>query len=261
VSGTVDANTIGSYMLTYSVADRDGNTATATREVDVVDSLPPALTLLGASPMALPLGRAFVEPGATAYDAHDGDLTARIVVKGTVDASRAGLYSLTYTVRDNSGNVASLTRQVGVYAPPVVTCWTATTQLSWNSGGFSDVGLGWRVDSGRAMATTICSVTQDEGLSATGSGAHDAELTFEGNLPSHLWLRNARIPKGDGRVYLISITVVDDLGQVGRGFCCVIVPKGGSARQLDDVRAQAAADLAAGQALIVDSFGQPRANG
>jgi len=41
----------------------------------------------------------------------------------------------------------------------------------------------------------------------------------------------------------------------------VVVPKGGSAKQLTDVKAQAAADLAADKALAVDSFGMPHGNG
>ena len=36
VSGTVDMNTTGTYILTYSVADAAGNTATANRTVTVV---------------------------------------------------------------------------------------------------------------------------------------------------------------------------------------------------------------------------------
>ena len=36
VTGTVDMNTTGTYILTYSVADAAGNTATATRTVTVV---------------------------------------------------------------------------------------------------------------------------------------------------------------------------------------------------------------------------------
>ena len=45
VTGSVDANTVGSYTLTYTATDAHGNTATATRTVNVVDTLPPTLTL------------------------------------------------------------------------------------------------------------------------------------------------------------------------------------------------------------------------
>ena len=40
-SGTVDTNTVGSYTITYTATDKDGNTATATRTVNVVDTTAP----------------------------------------------------------------------------------------------------------------------------------------------------------------------------------------------------------------------------
>jgi hypothetical protein len=38
ITGTVDMNSTGTYLLTYTVADAAGNTATATRTVTVVDN-------------------------------------------------------------------------------------------------------------------------------------------------------------------------------------------------------------------------------
>jgi hypothetical protein len=44
-SGTVDANVVGSYIVTYTATDAAGNTATATRTVNVVDTTAPTTTL------------------------------------------------------------------------------------------------------------------------------------------------------------------------------------------------------------------------
>lgn len=41
ISGTVDANTAGDYMITYSKTDRAGNTGSAARTVQVRDTIPP----------------------------------------------------------------------------------------------------------------------------------------------------------------------------------------------------------------------------
>ena len=41
--------------------------------------------------------------GITASDKEDGDLTSKIVVSGTVDTSKAGVYNLTYSVTDSKG--------------------------------------------------------------------------------------------------------------------------------------------------------------
>ena len=43
-SGSVDTNTVGTYTITYSATDAAGNTSTATRTVNVVDTTPPVIT-------------------------------------------------------------------------------------------------------------------------------------------------------------------------------------------------------------------------
>ncbi|WP_217593807.1 immunoglobulin-like domain-containing protein [Cohnella sp. GbtcB17] len=118
VSGTVDATKTGTYTLTYRVSDASGNEATAIRTVKVVDTKAPVLALLGADPLELEVGSPFADPGATALDAGDGDLTADIEASGTVDATKVGSYTLTYRVSDASGNEATATRTVKVVQPP-----------------------------------------------------------------------------------------------------------------------------------------------
>src|SRR5205823_2797149 len=114
VTGAVDANTVGSYTLTYTVADPSGNASSLTRTVNVVDTTKPVLALLGAEPMTVECHTLFTDPGATASDACAGDLTSLIHVTGAVDANTVGNYMLTYSVTDPSGNTSSLTRTVNV---------------------------------------------------------------------------------------------------------------------------------------------------
>ena len=64
VSGTVDMNTTGTYILTYSVADAAGNEANATRTVTVVDTTSPVLTLMGDLNMTHAKDTTWVDPGA-----------------------------------------------------------------------------------------------------------------------------------------------------------------------------------------------------
>ena len=75
----------------------------------------PVITLSGQRELFVPLGSTLKDPGATAQDDADGDLTAAIRRAGTVDTSVPGVYTLTYTVSDKAGNTASATRQVSVY--------------------------------------------------------------------------------------------------------------------------------------------------
>ncbi|MFA6270094.1 MAG: immunoglobulin-like domain-containing protein, partial [Candidatus Paceibacterota bacterium] len=59
---------------------------------------PPTITLIGANPLNITIGTQFTDPGATATDTEDGDLTSQIVKTGTVNASTTGTYTLTYVV-------------------------------------------------------------------------------------------------------------------------------------------------------------------
>ena len=116
VSGTVDTSTAGTYTLSYNVSDSAGNAATTvTRSVIVGDTGAPVISLLGNNPLTLERGNTFTDPGATAIDAVDGDLSAAIIVSGTVTESVTGSYLLNYNVSDSSGNAATtVTRQVNV---------------------------------------------------------------------------------------------------------------------------------------------------
>jgi LPXTG-motif cell wall-anchored protein len=114
VTGEVDTHKLGTYTLTYTVSDNAGNTATAERTVKVVDTEKPKITLKGDNPMTVELGSTFEDPGATATDNVDGDLTDKIQVTGEVNTDEYGTYTVTYSVTDSSGNTATATRTVHV---------------------------------------------------------------------------------------------------------------------------------------------------
>ena len=118
----VDVNTAGTYIITYNVSDAAGNAATQrTRTVIVAaDTVAPVITLLGNATMNIMVGDTFTDPGATATDDVDGDITASIVVAGdVVDVNTAATYTITYNVSDAAGNAATeKTRTVKVAATP-----------------------------------------------------------------------------------------------------------------------------------------------
>ena len=78
------------------------------------DSKAPVITLNGNATMTLEVGDPFTDPGATAKDDKDGDLTSKIVPEGKVDTAKPGKYTITYKVTDSSGNTAKKTRTVTV---------------------------------------------------------------------------------------------------------------------------------------------------
>lgn len=75
----------------------------------------PVITLLGDNPMTIEFGTAFTDPGATALDDIDGDLTTSILSDPlAVDVNMAGEYDVVYSVTDAAGNTAQETRKVYV---------------------------------------------------------------------------------------------------------------------------------------------------
>jgi Tfp pilus assembly protein FimT len=78
---------------------------------------PPVITLNGANTMTVQIGSTFTDPGATASDTEDGDLTSSITTTGHVNTLIAGAYPLTYNVTDSGGLPATqVTRTVNVGA-------------------------------------------------------------------------------------------------------------------------------------------------
>ena len=74
----------------------------------------PVITLNGDSVVELYLNTYYDDPGATAFDAEDGDLSDSIVVTGTYNGSSVGSYVLAYSVTDSDGNETVKNRIINV---------------------------------------------------------------------------------------------------------------------------------------------------
>jgi len=94
------------------------STETASSTPAVSDTTPPEVVLVGAAAIQINEGDMFTDPGATAADDTDGDVTAKIVTTGLVDVATPGLYTLTYTATDAAGNKNSASRVVTIVALP-----------------------------------------------------------------------------------------------------------------------------------------------
>lgn len=104
--------------VTYRVSDSSGNTAEVIRDIVFIDPEAPVLTLKGDKKITITAGDKWKEPGYTAQDNVDGDLTSKVEITGSVNHRIAGTYTLTYTVRDSFGNKTSVKRTVVVKAVP-----------------------------------------------------------------------------------------------------------------------------------------------
>ena len=70
------------------------------------DTTKPIITLKGKSTINSLVGETVTDPGATALDDKDGDISDKIVRSGSVDINTVGTYIITYSVVDVSGNIS-----------------------------------------------------------------------------------------------------------------------------------------------------------
>src|SRR5699024_4943020 len=78
------------------------------------DITEPVITLNGDNPMELEVGETYQEPGATAEDDVDGDISDNIEISGEDDTEEPGEYEITYTVVNEAGKEVTVTRTVSV---------------------------------------------------------------------------------------------------------------------------------------------------
>lgn len=126
----VQTDKIGRYTIEYKVK-KGWVTKKVKRILEVVDTTKPELVLHGNTTLFLKVGESYVEPGFTATDNYDGDLTDKVKIKEDVDTSKKGEYKVTYTVEDNSKNKAVLERTVIV-----------ENQSKEGSSGYSNIEMG-----------------------------------------------------------------------------------------------------------------------
>ena len=108
--------TDGTDSVTLTVEDSSGNKAKKTVKVNFCEDVtPPVISLGGFSDMCVKLGGTFSDPGYTATDNKDGNVTSSVRVSGTVDTSKVGTYEITYSATDAANNTGTVKRRVYVF--------------------------------------------------------------------------------------------------------------------------------------------------
>jgi hypothetical protein len=129
----------GTYMIHYNCADKQGNDGDVLdRQVIVQDTTIPTIYITSSKYMVIEASFPWSDPGATAFDSLDGDLTSRIQspqasAVNPFDSNKnknnhgdqqiTGYYTIDYNVEDDVGNDAvTVTRTVVVKdtLPPVI---------------------------------------------------------------------------------------------------------------------------------------------
>ena len=120
--GNFDYSVVGQYTLTYTAADAAGNVATATRIVNVIDTISPYFEYANSQTNKLPSHEMlqYTDCDLTALeylsviDNYDKDLVATVADDGGFNKDVAGTYTVTYLVKDSSGNETTAQRDIMV---------------------------------------------------------------------------------------------------------------------------------------------------
>lgn len=105
----LDTTFTGAYQVVYSVTNSFGVTTEAVRVVNVVDSVAPTFSVLGATTFYVVQGGVWNQPPIDAFDECDGfGIITRLVVGGDfpVNTNTVGDYNVTYDLSDFFGNAA-----------------------------------------------------------------------------------------------------------------------------------------------------------
>lgn len=133
-----DVFPLGRTSVQFTATDGLANSSSGSAHVNVVDQTAPQLTLVGEVALQVVTGATFTDPGASAVDNVDGDISAAIVTTGVVDTSTDGTYTLSYQVSDTAGNAAApIYRTVSVQSDsaPVVVAPASITVAAVDADG------------------------------------------------------------------------------------------------------------------------------
>ena len=116
---------VGTYSIYYDSTDTAGNNATQViRTVNIVDTTPPLITLIGANPQTIALGSGYTELGATTSDGSE------VTINSDEFRDIVGTYSIYYDSTDTAGNNATQVIRTVEVAPPPTSC-TSPTSGDW----------------------------------------------------------------------------------------------------------------------------------
>ena len=112
----VDTGKEGVYIIYYEIKDESGNKGVVARTVNVVqvNKNAPTITLIGESTLTYARGNYYVEPGATAKDEQNNDLTNQVITIHNLNLNIEGDQIVKYFVIDKDGNIGGNTRNIHV---------------------------------------------------------------------------------------------------------------------------------------------------
>ena len=105
-------NKLGEYYILYNIKIGDYREIESYQKIEVVDTVKPSIYLENGEKIEVSLNSNYKEPGYTAIDNYDGDITKKVKVTGKVNTTQIGTYIIKYEVQDSSKNKKQVLRRV-----------------------------------------------------------------------------------------------------------------------------------------------------
>lgn len=224
-STTINTDTSGT-TLTCTATSAGG---TSSQSVTIKrDTTSPLITITGDNPATVDAGSIYSDAGATATD--DGT-SVSVISSGSVDTTKVGIYTITYTAIDPAGNSVTATRIVNVVdtTPPTITVPTdmivEATSASGAAVSFTEASASDLVDgsvatscspeSGSIFPITVNTVTCSATDNAGNTGSKSFTVTVQDTTPPEITgvsdiTAEATGPKTSPSLGIISATDIVD---------------------------------------------------
>lgn len=109
----IDYSKLGEYEVTLESHEKYAINTKKKVKVYVVDDEKPVITLKD-NDIVIDYKEEYTEPGYTAKDNYDGDITDKVIIENNIDNTKLGDYEVTYKVKDSSNNETILETTINV---------------------------------------------------------------------------------------------------------------------------------------------------
>lgn len=109
----IDYSKLGEYEVTLESHEKYAINTKKKVKVYVVDDEKPIITLKD-NDIVIDYKEEYMEPGYTANDNYDGDITDKVIIENNIDNTKLGDYEVTYKVNDSSNNETILETTINV---------------------------------------------------------------------------------------------------------------------------------------------------